>query len=359
MLGPLRFFLASCVIAAHLTNFISHIGGLAVNCFYVISGYLITLVLKETYNFGFVRFAINRFLRLYPTYYALLILAIWLHLFTTGATGASPFHASWVGELQKGDILANALMVPWSFLSDSVVAVTDTNSLFYSNVVRYRVIPSTWSIGVEMVCYLMLWIFVARNLLFACTIFLISATYHYWIAFSGANPALNYFPVIAAMLPFSIGAMGYYLGQKINIALPSSNLQQIYILIFLICLFCINWYLSLGSSQVFYYSSYYYINNIIAFLAVSMLHKSKPSKKLNYWCKWLGDLAYPMFLSHYLGGYIGWHILGMPSANRGLSIFILGYFISIALSILTVLIIDKQVNKLRDLVRPIHKAITN
>ena len=101
----------------------------------------------------------------------MLILAICLHLFTTGATGPSPFHASWVGELQKGDILANALMVPWSFLSDSVVVVADTNSLFYSNVVRYRVTPSTWSISVEMLCYLMLWIFVARNLLFACAMF--------------------------------------------------------------------------------------------------------------------------------------------------------------------------------------------
>jgi hypothetical protein len=44
--------------------------------------------------------------------------------------------------------------------------------------------------------------------------------------------------------------------------------------------------------------------------------------------------------------------MGMPSANRGLNIFIMGYFVSLVLSIFVVLIVDRKVNKLRDFVRP-------
>ena len=69
MLGVIRFFLASCVIYFHLANQTPDLGLYAVNCFYVISGYLITLILHSTYNFELSRFALNRFLRLYPTYW--------------------------------------------------------------------------------------------------------------------------------------------------------------------------------------------------------------------------------------------------------------------------------------------------
>lgn len=49
MLGLIRFFLASCVIAFHLTARIPALGNFAVNCFYVISGFLITYIcMKHT-----------------------------------------------------------------------------------------------------------------------------------------------------------------------------------------------------------------------------------------------------------------------------------------------------------------------
>jgi hypothetical protein len=45
MLGLVRFFMATCVVVFHLTLLVPNIGMLAVNYFYVISGYLITMVL--------------------------------------------------------------------------------------------------------------------------------------------------------------------------------------------------------------------------------------------------------------------------------------------------------------------------
>jgi peptidoglycan/LPS O-acetylase OafA/YrhL len=84
MLGSFRLLLALLVVMAHLaegTTFVSHMGVFAVFGFYVISGYLMTLVLHEVYHFDFSSFWANRFLRLFPTYYlvALASLLVVIH----------------------------------------------------------------------------------------------------------------------------------------------------------------------------------------------------------------------------------------------------------------------------------------
>lgn len=68
-MGTLRFVLAMCVVFFHLTYPLTrHLGVLAVNFFYVVSGFLITFVLNESYRFQFGSFAVNRYLRLFPAY---------------------------------------------------------------------------------------------------------------------------------------------------------------------------------------------------------------------------------------------------------------------------------------------------
>ena len=73
-IGSWRFFLAFLVVISHLWK--DMIGGpaaYAVWGFYVLSGYLMTLVLNEKYGpsiNGLKRYAYNRFLRIYPLYWA-------------------------------------------------------------------------------------------------------------------------------------------------------------------------------------------------------------------------------------------------------------------------------------------------
>lgn len=74
MLGLMRFILALLVVVSHLTGggaspFFAHWGIFAVFGFYLISGYLMTIILNEKYFFNFTTFALNRFLRLFPIYY--------------------------------------------------------------------------------------------------------------------------------------------------------------------------------------------------------------------------------------------------------------------------------------------------
>jgi len=85
-MGALRLFLAVSVLVTHLRygrgilglSFLD--GGLAVECFFIISGFYMALVLNEKYNYrgSYRAFIQQRFLRLYPLYFivGILILAV-------------------------------------------------------------------------------------------------------------------------------------------------------------------------------------------------------------------------------------------------------------------------------------------
>src|SRR5438067_9448137 len=72
MTGYLRFVLASLVVANHVwLPTANRVGLHAVAGFFVISGYLMTMVINEVYTdlSGFARYLANRFLRIFPLYW--------------------------------------------------------------------------------------------------------------------------------------------------------------------------------------------------------------------------------------------------------------------------------------------------
>src|ERR1700685_2023023 len=84
MLGTVRFLLAVMVAANHLWLPVANkVGAHAVAAFYVISGYLMTKIIQETYGTdmdGVRRFLLNRWLRIYPPYLLVLSLSVALLL---------------------------------------------------------------------------------------------------------------------------------------------------------------------------------------------------------------------------------------------------------------------------------------
>lgn len=84
-MGLLRFLLAISVVCAHCGSFfgrISFVGGeIAVQSFFIISGFYMSLVLDRKYDAAanltnYKLFITNRLLRLYPIYWIILILTI-------------------------------------------------------------------------------------------------------------------------------------------------------------------------------------------------------------------------------------------------------------------------------------------
>src|SRR5215469_18101729 len=85
-MGVLRLLLAIAVVLAHIQGCrYAMTGGVtSVQCFYIISGFFIAMILTEKYNRpeDVSLFYSNRFLRIYPVYWAVFVL-------TLGANGAA------------------------------------------------------------------------------------------------------------------------------------------------------------------------------------------------------------------------------------------------------------------------------
>lgn len=334
MLGILRFFLASCVVIFHLSAHVPTIGILAVNFFYVISGYLITLILNETYHFGVASFFTNRFLRIYPAHFAVCLISLPL---LWGLSGAHSFHPAWGGP-QWQDWIGNILIFPWTFLPEQ----------------HLRIAPTTWSIGVELCCYFWLWLVVSRRPWTAALTIVIAVLWQMKLFRFGADPTMHYGPVSAAILPFSMGATAYFVTSRTPLDRPertASLPMQLGILLTVITAFLLNWRLAVKLDPSAFYGTFYYLNSALACIAVIALHGLKVdgiTKKIASWC---GDLSYPVFLGQWIAGFLAWHLMETRAPMQGWAVFVLGYAIAIAIGIGCVVLIDRPIQKIRKKIR--------
>ena len=147
MLGLFRYLLALLVTLSHLwSGFAGWSGVMAVFCFYLISGYLMTSVLHESYGFtarGGQRYALNRFLRIFPTYWAVLLLSFLIVSWIPKAAFMTNFKLSM--PLAASDWLPNLFIVG---LLDGPYKV---------------LVPPAWSLDVELVFYLLMALGLSRS----------------------------------------------------------------------------------------------------------------------------------------------------------------------------------------------------
>lgn len=360
MLGIIRFFLASCVIIFHLSAQIPHIGLLAVNFFYVISGYLITLILNETYSFKIREFSINRFLRLYPTYYFIALIAVAFSIIPISGTTSIGFHKNTTGIYQPLDLIANIFIFPFALINDaSITSVPWLDSMVFGGY-RFRWLSTSWSVAVELVCYMLLFIFVARRLSFALLSMIASVAFQAMVIHYNQNILINYNTVMAALMPFSLGSTAYFLCRYLErhaLRIQVSNRNQIYLLMLVLIAFLVNWFFASKSygAEIFT-SPLYYVNTFIAFASVIIFHNVNPHGRLGSLSKVLGDLSYPIFLCHFLCAYIAWQILGRPEQKLGWDTFFLAYPMSLALGYCTIKLIDRPIQRIRNKVRPKKEA---
>ena len=151
-MNGLRFFAAYLVVIHHsehilLKNSIQNLkaysifnnGGLAVNFFFVLSGFLITyLLLKEiklTSNIAVKKFYVRRILRIWPLYYLLVFFGtILIPLFL--------------------DTINNPYQMPYEF-KDVILYYVFFAPFMVNIIYGHHLIEPLWSIGVEEIFYLM------------------------------------------------------------------------------------------------------------------------------------------------------------------------------------------------------------
>lgn len=167
-MGLFRIILALAVLVAHTQPLfgLRFFGGgvMAVECFFIISGFYMALVLKDRYRGETERFYFNRFIRLYPAYWMLLtifLVCAGLYLVTTGRA---------LGALVSWSQPQPTWAAPWGVFTNLTMAGGDVAELFSrinpadsADPNRLIVIRASWSISVEILFYLAApWLLKAR-----------------------------------------------------------------------------------------------------------------------------------------------------------------------------------------------------
>ena len=326
MIGTLRFFLANMVVLNHLFHPTSgKLGAQAVVAFYLISGFLMTRVLHDTYGFsrrGIWHFLINRTLRIYPLY--------WLF---AGLTAIMLLVAPATGKV-------NPAMILPSNLYDVFRTVTLWDYVWAES----RLVPPAWSLSVEFAFYILMPLLLSRSRMTATIWFAVSVAIHIALLAVGVRFGLRYYPSYAASLFFSAGAMVYFYWdwlRRIEI-----NRPMLATLLGLACVFpIVVEAIGLDKSTIGYYGS------IVLFVPVIITLLQIRDPRWEKRDRWLGDMAYPIFISHFFAAGVVATVLPSLGATPR---FLLAWPLTIAASALSLIVVQQRVDKIRSWLRPKH-----
>jgi peptidoglycan/LPS O-acetylase OafA/YrhL len=311
--GTVRFLLALCVVVTHVKG--SSIFGLtllsgltAVQCFYVISGFLITMVLNERADYAQVsNFYLSRYLRLWPAY---IVVALASLLLT---------RRDWFSQLAQlvhwDDVAFLALSNLTLFLQDWTLFLRfDAGHLVPTDafgtwpgpqVNSFLLVPQCWSIGVELTFYLIA-PFVCRKvstlvalLGFGVVTRLIMGALH--------PPALDpwlYRFAPAEMMLFAAGGLAYFGGQLVYAHRPrlARRACALSVALFVALVFgselVTPWITKFGGlSRPLLLLNWPLL--LLMILTVAPLFFGARSHRLDHA---LGELSYPLYLCHILVG---------------------------------------------------------
>jgi peptidoglycan/LPS O-acetylase OafA/YrhL len=330
MLDVYRFILALCVVQGHLAGPERSLPGLswqAVFSFYVLSGFLMSLILNQDYGFsasGLARFAVNRWLRLFPIYYAVIVL--------------TALYIAFIGPLTQ---LNGALTLPSSAsaIFANLTIITLTGFSFAPEMQRLS--PTTWSLAIEIFCYFLLAAYFAQSrarLLFMLVVGVVVAAVQIFIDFDQPDYGMqNHYGVLqAGLIPFALGGLAYFYRSARVYQYSGAKLGLLGLL------FLAN--LALGYWSDFHkYVSGLYVVAVLNVLLVPMLFTQTAKHS---WQKILGGLSYPIFLCHwFIGTLIVIYVPGI--GGRGYALFAVGTVGSVLFSLLLYYGVDRPVQALR------------
>jgi len=303
MFGIYRYLLANLVVLAHLWWQLTHwTGWYAVFGFYVLSGYLMALVLDRVYPLsvgGTTRFLANRALRIFPPYLVILGLASLL--------------VFWIPHAAR---TLNASMAfpsaAWGWVSNLVI--------FGLNSEPQRLVPPAWSLDVELCFYVGMGLLLARWRSIVVVWFIASLAFTVYTNLVDAPFLYRYRATPSASLPFSLGALLYHF--RCRLALESG------------------WHVPAAATLFFghaalagsiweggdglEYAGFYYSMFAAGYLtlALSVLDRRQVPGWLVRLDRRLGDLSYPIFLGHWSAATLVNWALFSGERTQGLAFFL-------------------------------------
>ena len=339
-MGTLRFVLALLVVFQHIA-LIPFVGGHAVIFFFVISGYLMTLVMQTSYagEGGLARFWANRVLRLYPAYGALIALSVAVFLaipdgFTRGINSNLRLPADLSGWLQ----------------SLTMIYVD-----FTPQAVSPRIAPATWAITTELVFYLMISLGASRSKRRALVWFSVSLVYVAWSLLQDDPYRYVYSAIPAGSLPFSCGALIFHYRENLARLLADRAPMVLFAGLSLlagIMALRIAGFIRFDSDVL---GPYAILSTVpIALVVSAALVTSRWSPFPRTWDKLLGDLSYPIYICHWTAALTAAWVLEIPQRSRsieGLILTVATIALSVLFGVMVTRLIDRRIERYREAIR--------
>lgn len=300
-MGSLRTIFAVAVVFSHTwpggTVFVG--GQNAVQLFYIISGFLISYVLTESKSYSSIKtFYVNRYLRLFPIYFAVAIL--------TGVALLFSKHAAFSEVYRNAPIPALVLLVSsnvFIFFQDWVLfsGVENGGLVFVQNfhnsdatLVPGLLVPQAWTLGIELTFYLIA-PFVLPNRRLLLTLLAVSLTLRAILVINGIGTedpwTYRFFPTELAF--FLFGALSHQILLPLYRQRFESNLKTI---------------ASMATFSLIFISLFFFVipldETVKTFLLFLLFALLLPFtfifQNSHSWDSWIGNLSYPIYVGHML-----------------------------------------------------------
>lgn len=289
-MGLLRFLLAVTVIAAHQGSlfglrFIGN-GITAVECFFIISGFYMALVLDTKYSQTWT-FYYNRAVRIYPLYF------FCLGTYLCGAAAYFVATGTWLGGLSTWSRLESWTGTAGPLIANSIIFGADTLHLLpKASGIRGAelvLLPAIWSLSVELQYYLLApWLMKFSNAKLG-GVCCLSILLRLWFRQDSSEwPVWLYYFLPSQLVFFICGAWGFrfyrnYLAA--GLTRPRVALAGTILLAAAICLS--------GNLGLTYDTRWFLIVPFATLIPwVFALCRN------NHWDRALGEWSYPLYLTH-------------------------------------------------------------
>lgn len=336
MFGTYRCILALFVVTSHLLA-VPIIGSNAVEAFYLLSGFLMTLVMQRTYGYtvgGSLRFLANRGLRLYPMYWAVLLVSVPI-LIVVGEEASRAYRV-------------------FLFVPDSAAQWIQNLTFVYASPfpwdIQPRISPPTWALTVELLYYVCIGIGCSRSrrLTLAWLVISFGLTVALSLRSDGERALEGH--LLAGSLPFALGASVFHwrntLHEMANSMLPRLRLKWF---VWGVGAFVASVGLvglgKLFESFDFLILAGHLVNLGGAAFTVLMLSFLKASKPIEKADRVIGDYTFPLYLLHWqVGLAVSMLCFGRPVRGMHLDGWIV-YFLAIVGSVLVAWVLIRYVDE--------------
>jgi peptidoglycan/LPS O-acetylase OafA/YrhL len=334
----LRFLLAACVVISHLWVG-GGLGAFSVFGFYIMSGYLMTLVMQEKYGYtwsGRGAFAVNRALHLLPVYWCACGLSIVLIL--------APFAPAMLEYNRR-------IYLPTDFLGwlRNVLIFFPSPAVFPEGEQSMpRLSPATWALTVEILCYAMIALGVSATRRRTWVWFGISLTY-FLTSYLWLPGEYRYYAVYAASLPFATGAMIYHHRERL------ARIPWPHPLILLSMVFLNIFGFRRQVDQQWMRDISQLLNIVLfAILISAVAHRPAGSAWPGIGARlerWLGGLSYPIYVVHWQMGFLTFFALAQfqaaPAGRSGPEVALPALILCILFGAAAVRWVDSRTNRLK------------